>query len=101
MNRSLLTFGMALALSIPLCAQAGPKEDFEKLYSQAEQTHQKADTFQWTTTSGRLKAAQDAADADDYESAVRLAEEALELANQSVAQQQNQKEAWRMTAIGN
>lgn len=101
MNRSLVTFGMALALSIPVCAQAGPQEDFEKTYSQAERTHKEAGTFQWTTTSDRLKAAQEAADANDYETAMRLAEDALELANQSVAQQQDQNEAWRMTAIGN
>ncbi|MBW0146156.1 hypothetical protein [Marinobacter arenosus] len=100
MNRSLVTFGMALALSVPLCAQAGPQDDFDKTYSQAERTHQEAGTFQWTTTSDRLKAAKEAAGANDYEAALRLAEEALELANQSVAQQQGQKEAWRMTAIG-
>ncbi|MBW7469790.1 hypothetical protein QQF73_09980 [Marinobacter sp. M216] len=100
MSRSTVTFGMVIALSIPLFAQAGPKDDFEKAYSQAERTHQEAGTFQWTTTSDRLKAAQEAAGAGDYDAAARLARDALELAQQSVAQQQDQKEAWRITAIG-
>lgn len=33
MNKPLLTLGISLALSVPLLAQAGPKEDFNQLYS--------------------------------------------------------------------
>ncbi|WP_404362685.1 hypothetical protein [Marinobacter sp.] len=102
MNRLLLTIGISLALSVPLTAQAGPKEDFKEVYSKAQSMHQDAGTFQWTVTSDRLKAAQSAADSGDYGKAESMAREALKLAEESVAQrQQQQKEdAWRKVAIG-
>lgn len=101
MNKPLLTIGMSLALSVPLAVQAGAKEDFEAVYSKAESTHKDAGTFQWTTTSDRLKAARSAADSGDYDKAASMADQALKLAEQSVAQRELQGEAWRNTAIGN
>lgn len=101
MKKPLLAIGISLALSVPLVAQAGPKEDFQEVYSKAESTHQDAGTFQWTITSDRLKGAKSAADSGDYEKAVAMANEALKLAEESVAQRKQQKEAWRQVAIGN
>ncbi len=101
MNKPLLTIGISFALSVPLAAQAGPKEDFNDVYSKAQSTHQNAGTFQWTVTSDRLKAAKSAADNGDYEKAKAMANEALELAERSVAQREQQQEAWRNVAIGN
>jgi hypothetical protein len=100
MNKPLLTLGISLALSVPLLAQAGPKEDFNQLYSKAESAHKEAGTFQWTVTSDRLKAAQSAADEGDYEKAGKMASEALKLAEESVAQREQQQKAWRNVAIG-
>ncbi len=101
MNKPLLTIVISLALSIPLAAQAGPKEDFNDVYSKAESTHQHAGNFQWTVTSDRLKAAKSAAENGDYEEAKDMASEALKLAEESVAQRKQQQEAWRNVAIGN
>lgn len=100
MNKPLLTIGISLALSVPLAVQAGPKEDFNDVYSKAESTHEDSGTFQWTVTSERLKAAKSAADSGDYEKARTMANEALKLAEESVAQRKKQQEAWRNVAIG-
>ncbi|MDO8863647.1 hypothetical protein Q6D67_18295 [Haliea sp. E1-2-M8] len=101
MNRPLLTIGISLALCLPLAAQAGSKEDFNDVYSKAQSTHQDAGTFQWTVTSDRLKAAKSAADNGNFEKAAAMANEALRLAEESVAQRKQQQEAWRNVAIGN
>ncbi len=102
MNKPLLIIGISLALSVPLAAQAGPKEDFNDIYSKAQSTHEDAGTFQWTVTSDRLKAAKSAAGDGDYEKAKAMANEALKLAEESVAQRQlqQQEDAWRKVAIG-
>ncbi|AOY87768.1 hypothetical protein BKP64_06040 [Marinobacter salinus] len=100
MKKSLLTLGAILALGISLSALAGPKEDFEKIYSEAESTHKDAGTFQWTITSDRLKAARSAAESGDYEKAKGMASKALKLAEESVAQRKKQAEVWRNVAIG-
>ncbi|KMQ74410.1 hypothetical protein [Marinobacter subterrani] len=101
MNKPLLTIGISLALFAPLSAQAGPKEDFNDLYAKAQSTHHDAGTFQWTVTSDRLKAAKSAADNGDYEKAKSMAREALNLAEASVAQREQQQKVWRNVAIGN
>ncbi|RBP27137.1 hypothetical protein DET50_11567 [Marinobacter pelagius] len=101
MNKPLLAIGISLALSVPLAAQGGPKEDFQEVYAKAQSTHQDAGNFQWTITSDRLKAAKSAADSGDHEKAMAMAKEALKLAEESVAQRKKQKEAWRQVAIGN
>lgn len=100
MNKLLLTFGMSLALSVPL-AQAGVQDDYSELYEKARSTHQEAGNFQWTTTTDRLNAAKSAAESGDYEQAASLAKRALKLAEESVAQRNQQHEAWRNAAIGN
>lgn len=101
MNKPLLAISISLALSVPLSAQAGPEEDFKDVYSKAESTHKDAGTFKWTVTSDRLKAAKSAADNGDYEKANAMANEALKLAEESVAQRKKQQEVWRSAAIGN
>lgn len=100
MNKPLLTIGISLALSVPLSAQAGPKEDFNDVYSKAQSSHQDAGNFQWTVTSDRLKAAKSAGDNGDYEKAKTMANEALKLAEESVAQRKKQQEVWSSAAIG-
>lgn len=100
MNKSLLTLGLSLSLLVPLCAQAGAKEDFQKIYSEAKSTNKEAGDFQWTTTASRLSAAQSAADDGKYDKAKELAKEALHLAKESVAQRKNQAEVWQNAAIG-
>lgn len=100
MNKSLLMIGLSLSLLIPLSAQAGAKEDFQKIYSKAESTHKNAGNFQWTTTTARLEAAQSAAESGDYDKAKAMATEALELAKESVDQREDQAEGWKKVAIG-
>lgn len=101
MNKPLLTIGISLALSAPLAAHAGPKEDFNDVYSKAQSTHEDAGTFQWTVTSDRLKAAKSAAENGDFDKARSMAQEALNLAKESLAQREQQQEVWRNVAIGN
>ena len=101
MKKPLLTIAISLALSAPLAVQAGEKEDFEELYAKAQSTHKDAGTFQWTVTGDRLKAAKSAADNGEYKKAKTMANEALKLAEESVAQRKKQQEAWRQVAIGN
>lgn len=100
MNKSLLTLSAFLAFGISLSVQAGPKEDFQAIYSEAESIHKDAGNFQWTTTSDRLKAAKSSAENGDYEKAKTMASQALELAKESVAQRKDQGEAWRNVALG-
>ncbi|MCG7199685.1 hypothetical protein MD273_08105 [Marinobacter pelagius] len=101
MNKPLLTIGISLALSVPLAAQAGAKEDFNEVYAKAQSTHQDAGNFQWTTTTDRMKAAKTSAESGDYDKAASMARQALKLAQESVAQRKQQQEAWRNAAIGN
>lgn len=99
MKKALLTIGTSLALLVPLCGHAGPKENFQKVYSEAESTHKNAGNFQWTVTSVRLKAAKSAAESGDYEKAKAMATEALNLAEESQAQRKEQGEVWRNATI--
>lgn len=100
MNKSLLTIGLSLSLLAPLSAQAGAKEDFQKIYSEADSAHKDAGNFQWTTTSSKLEAAESAADSGDYDTAKAMASEALKLARESVDQREKQADAWKNIAIG-
>ena len=100
MNK-ILTISASITLLVPLFAYAGAKEDYQKTYSKAENTHNNAGTFQWTTTSGRLEAAKSAAENGNYDEAKAMATEALELAEESLAQRQQQEELWHNAVIGN
>ncbi len=100
MNKLLPTLGAFVAMGLTLSVQAGPKEDFQEIYSEAESTHKDAGTYQWTTTSDRLKAASSAAESGDYKKAKAMASEALRLAEESVAQRKQQGKVWRNVAIG-
>lgn len=100
MNKSLLAVGLSLALAVPLCAQAGDKEEFQKIYSEAKSVNEDAGNFQWTVTFSKLKAADAAAGKGDYEKAKTMATQALELARESVRQRKEQAEAWKTSAIG-
>ncbi|SHK66327.1 hypothetical protein SAMN05216369_2712 [Marinobacter antarcticus] len=100
MNKLLPTFGAIVVMGLTLSVQAGPKEDFQEIYSKAESTHKDSGTYQWTTTSDRLKAASSAAESGDYKRAKTMASEALRLAEESVAQRKQQGKVWRNVAIG-
>lgn len=98
--KTILMLGLSLSLLAPLSAQAGAKEDFQKIYSEAKSTHDEAGNFKWTTTASRLSAARSAADDGKYEKAKELANQALQLAKESVAQRKNQAKVWQNAAIG-
>lgn len=100
-NKPLLILGASLALSLPVFAQAGAKEDFKEVYEKAEATHNEAGTFKWTTTVNQLAAAKEAAGGGDFEKALDMAERALKLAEESVHQREQQEEMWPSVAIGN
>ncbi|MCL1479609.1 hypothetical protein MIH18_18010 [Marinobacter sp. M3C] len=100
-KKSSLIIATSFGLLVSLGAYAGPKEDFQQVYSEAESTNQNAGTFKWTVTSDRLKAARSAADSGDYGKAKTMATEARNLAQESVAQRKQQAEVWRNVAIGN
>lgn len=100
MNKTLLSVSLSLSLLVPLCAQAGAKEDFEKTYSEAVSTNENAGNFQWTTTFSTLKAAKSAAESGDYEEANAMASKALKLAEESMVQRKEQATAWKSAVIG-
>ncbi|QSP93888.1 hypothetical protein LPB19_11860 [Marinobacter salinisoli] len=101
MNKPLLILAASFVLSLPAVSQAGAKEDFSEIYQQAENTHNQAGTFQWTTTANQLSAANEAAESGDYDKALEMAKKALAYAEQSLAQRKQQEENWPAVAIGN
>jgi len=101
MSKQLRTFGMSIALLVPLAVQAGPKEDFDQAYAEAIETQKEAPGFQWTSTNATLKAARAEAEKGNYDKAQSMTDEAMAMAEASIKQREDGKEGWRQIAIGN
>jgi len=82
-------------------AVAASADDFKAAYAKAEAAEKQAGALknQWTTTESELKAAQAAANAGNYDEAVKRAQQAEALANASIAQAKEQATAWTQAVI--
>jgi hypothetical protein len=80
---------------------ASSEADFKAAYAAAEATNKEAAGLrnQWTTTAAALAAAKKAADSGDFDQAVAFSKEAEALAQASVFQSKNEKEAWKALEI--
>jgi len=95
-----LAVGVALAI-LTTAAVAASADDFKAAYGKAEAAENEAGAMknQWTTTESELKAAQAAANAGNYDEAVKHAQKAEALANASIAQAKEQATAWTKAVI--
>jgi hypothetical protein len=82
-------------------ALAASADDFNAAYAKAEAADQQAAALknQWTTTLAEMKAAKKAAAAGDFDTAVKLAQNAEALANASIAQAKEQATAWTKAVV--
>lgn len=82
-------------------AFAASADDFKAALAKAEAANKAAGALknQWTTTADRLKAAQAAAAAGNYDQAIKLAGEAQALADASIAQAKEQAAEWTKAVI--
>jgi hypothetical protein len=82
-------------------ALAASADDFKAAYAKAEAAENQAGALknQWTTTEDALKAAKKAADAGNFDEAIKHAQEAEALANASIAQAKEQATAWKNAVI--
>jgi|SRR6516162_10017624 hypothetical protein len=85
-----------LALNTAASIAAGPADVFKDAYAKAEAANGRAGKLknQWTPTQSALGAARKAADSGDYDAAVRLAKQAEDLANASIAQSEREDKLW-------
>ena len=101
-NRFLIQLVVILSVGgLATAAMAGSAEDFKAAYGKAEAASKKALAMKtgWTTTTKVLKAAKKSADAGKFDDAVKHANEALALANASIAQAEQQKKLWKDAVI--
>ena len=86
---------------IAFVAAAGSEADFKSALAAAESANKEAGALknQWTTTAQQLAAAKQAAAAGDFDKASSLAKQAEALAKASIAQANEQQEAWRAVEI--
>jgi len=101
-GRVLIGLAVAVALgSLATAARAASADDFKAAYAKAQAVEQQAGALknQWTTTEAELKAAQAAANAGNYDDAVKHAVEAEALANASITQAKEQATAWMQAVI--
>jgi anti-sigma factor ChrR (cupin superfamily) len=92
----------ALAFCIPVAARAASTEaDFKSALAAAEAAEKDAGALknQWTTTEQALAAAKKAAAGNDFDTAVKQAQQAEALAKASIAQAKEQQDAWQAAVI--
>ena len=92
----------ALSLIIPAAATAANSEaDFKAALAAAESAEKDAGLLknQWTVTEQALAAAKKAAAGNDFDAAVKQAQQAEALAKASIAQAKEQQDAWRAAVI--
>jgi hypothetical protein len=101
-NRFLIQLAVILSVGgLATAAMAASADDFKAAYAKAEAASKQALSMKtgWTTTTKALKAAKKAAGAGKYDAAVKKANEALALANASIAQAEQQKKLWKDAVI--
>jgi hypothetical protein len=100
--RSLLPIVGLLWLSAVTAAPAASTQaDFNAALAAAQEAENDAGTLknQWTTTKQTLTAAQKAAAAGNFDTAVSEAKHAEALAKASIAQAKEQQDAWRAAVV--
>jgi hypothetical protein len=100
--RTLVRLAVALiATGLATAALAASADDFKTAYAKAEAAENQAGAIknQWTTTEAELKAAKKAADAGNFDEAIKHAQQAEALANASIAQAKEQATAWKNAVI--
>ena len=92
---------VAVAMGLATAAFAASADDFKAAYAKAEAAENQAGALknQWTTTEAALKAAKKAADAGNYDEAVKQAQQAEALADASIAQAKEQATAWKKAVV--
>ena len=92
----------ALAILTPAAAKAASTEaDFKSALAAAEAAEKDAGALknQWTTTEQALAAARRRRPANDFDTAVKQAQQAEALAKASIAQAKEQQDAWQAAVI--
>jgi hypothetical protein len=100
--QALIRLAVVLAATgLATAALAASADDFQAAYAKAEAAKNQAGALknQWTTTDTELKAAKKAADAGNFDEAIKHAQEAEALANASIAQAKEQATAWKNAVI--
>jgi hypothetical protein len=100
--QALIRLAVVLAATgLATAALAASADDFQAAYAKAEAAKNQAGGLknQWTTTDTELKAAKKAADAGNFDEAIKHAQEAEALANASIAQAKEQATAWKNAVI--
>ena len=92
-----IMFAASLAVAAAMPARAASEADFKAAFAAADSAEKDAGRLrnQWTTTEAALKAAKTAADAGNYDQAVKSAQEAEALAKASIFQATSEKERWK------
>jgi hypothetical protein len=83
------------AAAVPV--RAASEADFKAAFAAADSAEKDAGRLrnQWTTTEAALKAAKTAADAGNFDQAVKSAQQAEALAKASIFQATSEKERWK------
>jgi hypothetical protein len=98
MIRLAVILSLAAASAVAFAASA---DDFKAALAKAEAANKQAADIknQWTTTGQAIAAAKKAADAGNFDGAVKLAQHAEALANASIAQAKEQETAWTKAVV--
>ena len=101
MRKQVLAAIALIALSAMAVRAETPQEQYKVAYEKAEAVNKKASELrnQWTVTAKALKDSKAAADAGDFEKALKLAKQAEALAQASIAQTEREKTAWKDAVI--
>lgn len=89
------------AIGLATAALAASADGFKAAYAKAEAAENQAGALknQWTTTEAELKSAKKAADAGNFNDAIKHAQQAEALANASIAQAKEQATAWKNAVV--
>ena len=92
---------LLVALPAATALAQSPQDQFKAAFEKAQAAEKKAGELrnQWTVTENALKAAKTAADAGDFDKALKLANQAEALANASIVQSEREKTAWKDAVI--
>lgn len=97
----MIMFAAILAVAAAMPARAASEADFKAAFAAADSAEKDAGRLrnQWTTTEAALTAAKKAAEAGNFDQAVKSAQEAEALAKASIYQATSEKDAWRALEI--
>jgi hypothetical protein len=92
-----IMFAAIMAAAVATPARAASEADFKAAFAAADGAEKDAGRLrnQWTTTEAALTAAKKAAEAGNFDQAVKSAQEAEALAKASIFQATSEKERWK------